>query len=78
MKDAIRRLVIIDTPSGLSGITREVMLRSTHLLSPLQAEPVALRSFDQLLQMVGGTEVIWIGLSAGATASPPGMGKYFR
>lgn len=26
----------------------------------------------QLLQMVGGTEVIWIGLSAGATAAPPG------
>ena len=45
-------LVLLDTPSGLSGITKAVMLRSTHLLSPLQAEPVALRSFDQLLQMV--------------------------
>jgi len=26
----------------------------------------------QLLQMTGGTEVIWIGLSAGATTAPPG------
>jgi chromosome partitioning protein len=45
-------LVVLDTPSGLTGITREVMRRCTHLLSPLQAEPVALRSFDQLLRMV--------------------------
>jgi len=29
-------------------------------------------TLPQLLQMTGGTEVIWIGLSGGATKSPPG------
>jgi chromosome partitioning protein len=45
-------LLLIDTPSGLGGITRRVLEQATHVLAPVQAEPLALRSLGQLLDVV--------------------------
>lgn len=45
-------LVMFDTPSGFSGITVGAMKVSTHALSPLQAEPLAVRSASQLLEVI--------------------------
>ncbi len=49
-------LVIADTGSGLSGVTYGVMSGSTHLLSPLQSEPLSLRAMPQLLEIVTGLQ----------------------
>lgn len=46
-------LVVFDTPSGLGGATRAVLEQATHVLSPIQAEPLALRSVRQLLELLG-------------------------
>ena len=45
-------LVLVDTPSGLHGVTAGVLRHCSHALCPLQAEPLALRSVDQVLAMV--------------------------
>ena len=45
-------VAVLDTPSGLSGVTGGVLRQSSHLLCPLQAEPLALRSAGQVLEMV--------------------------
>ena len=45
-------VAVLDTPSGLSGVTGGVLRQSSHLLCPLQAEPLALRSAGQMLEMV--------------------------
>jgi chromosome partitioning protein len=45
-------VAVLDTPSGLSGVTGGVLRQSSHLLCPIQAEPLALRSAGQLLEMV--------------------------
>lgn len=45
-------VIILDTPSGLGGATRAVLERVTHVVSPLQAEPLALRSVQQLLEAI--------------------------
>lgn len=45
-------LALVDTPSGLHGVTAGVLRHSSHVLCPLQAEPLALRSVDQMLGMV--------------------------
>lgn len=45
-------LVMFDTPSGFSGVTMGAMKVSTHVISPLQAEPLALRSASQLLEVL--------------------------
>lgn len=50
--DADYDLVMFDTPSGFGGITTGVLRASTHVVSPIQAEPVALRALTQLLEMV--------------------------
>jgi chromosome partitioning protein len=47
-------LVVMDTPSGFGGITLGALRASTHVLSPIQAEPIALRSVTQLLELVQG------------------------
>lgn len=44
-------LVIVDTPCGFSGISLGAMRHADHILSPVQAEPVAFRSVPQLLQV---------------------------
>lgn len=45
-------LVILDTPAGCGGLTRDALGASTHVLSPLQTEPLALRALPQLLATV--------------------------
>jgi chromosome partitioning protein len=45
-------LAVLDTPSGLSGVTGGVLRLASHLLCPLQAEPLALRSVDQVLELL--------------------------
>ena len=44
--------VIMDTPSGLGMVTRAALRVGTHLLIPLQAEPLALRSVSQVLRLM--------------------------
>lgn len=44
--------VLIDTPPGLSEPTASVLRVATHLVSPLQAEPLALRSVPQFLALI--------------------------
>lgn len=44
--------VLIDTPAGLGMVTREAMRLSHFVLIPAQAEPLALKSFHQVLRVV--------------------------
>ncbi len=46
-------IVIIDTPSGMYGITEAALRNCDQLLVPLQAEPLALRTVGQVLDVVG-------------------------
>jgi chromosome partitioning protein len=46
---AERDLLVVDTSSGLQGDTLEVLLRADFVLVPLQAEPLALRSLQRVL-----------------------------
>lgn len=50
---AEHEVIVIDTPSGLVGPTLGVMRASTHLLTPLQAEPLSLRALPSLLAALG-------------------------
>jgi len=45
-------LLIVDTPAGLGGITTGVLRASSHLVAPVQAEPMALRSLTPLLELI--------------------------
>lgn len=45
--------VVIDTPAGLHGPTRGALVHATHLVSPVQAEPLALRTLPVLLDALG-------------------------
>ena len=45
-------IVLIDAPAGMYGVTREILQASTHVLGVLQAEVVALRSFERFAQAV--------------------------
>jgi chromosome partitioning protein len=45
-------IVIIDCPAGLGKVATRALEASTHVLSPLQAEPLALRSVGQLLALI--------------------------
>lgn len=47
-----RDYVIVDCPSGLGAITRTALAVSGFVLVPLQAEPLALRSIGQVLQVI--------------------------
>ncbi len=42
-------MIIVDTPAGCGGLTREALKISTHVLAPLQTDPLALRALPQLL-----------------------------
>ena len=46
-------LVVFDTPSGFCGATMGALRASDYAISPLQAEPVALRTLPQLLSVIG-------------------------
>lgn len=45
-------IVVFDTPAGFGGITVGAMRASTHVLSPIQAEPIAYRSVTQMLEQI--------------------------
>lgn len=45
-------VVLVDTPCGFGGITLGALKSATHVLSPIQAEPIALRSVTQLLELI--------------------------
>jgi len=47
-----RELVILDNPSGLGSIPRASLSVSDFVLIPLQAEPLALRSFSQVMRVI--------------------------
>ncbi len=47
-----KEYVIFDTPSGLGPVTRAALAVSSFALVPLQAEPLALRSFGQILRVL--------------------------
>jgi chromosome partitioning protein len=60
-------LVFLDTPPGLSGAACGVLRSARHVLGPLQAEPLALRSVPQLLEVIealqqAGQEISLTGL----------------
>jgi chromosome partitioning protein len=44
--------VILDCPAGLGKVTTRALEAATHVLSPLQAEPLALRSVGQILALI--------------------------
>lgn len=56
-------VVVLDCPAGIGTATLAALRTSTHLVVPLQAEPLALRSADQVLEAVAelqseGSELI--------------------
>jgi chromosome partitioning protein len=67
LRDAAERadVVIIDTPAGMGGTTRQVLAGCTHVLGVLQAESIAQRSFErfhQSLQQLASTNVAVLGV----------------
>lgn len=46
-------LMLVDTPAGFGGVTMGALRVADLAVAPLQAEPVALRSAAQLLEVVG-------------------------
>jgi chromosome partitioning protein len=46
-------LLMLDTPAGFTGVTMAALRTSDSVLSPLQAEPLAMRSASQLLEVLG-------------------------
>ncbi len=47
-------IVLMDCPSGVSGATLGALGTATHALIPIQAEPLALRSVQLVLETVAG------------------------
>jgi chromosome partitioning protein len=45
-------IVLLDCPAGLGKVTTRALEASTHVLSPLQCEPLALRSVGQILALI--------------------------
>src|SRR5262245_19321402 len=45
-------VVLLDCPAGLGKVTTRALESASHVLSPLQAEPLALRSVGQLLALI--------------------------
>jgi len=67
-------LVVMDTPAGLAGPTRGALLHATHVLSPVQAEPLALRTLPVLLDTLSalrerGAKAELVGLVASMVRS---------
>lgn len=56
-------VTLVDCPAGLGGITRGVLMAASHLLCPLQAEPLALRQVPRLLELVAALRAAGAGLS---------------
>ena len=55
LRDAARScdLVIVDTPSGFMGPTYGVLSAATHVITPVQTEPLSIRTVPQLLEVIG-------------------------
>ncbi len=51
--EASHDVVVFDTPSGFGGATLGALYASDHAITPLQAEPVALRTLPQLFSVIG-------------------------
>lgn len=49
-------VLLIDTPSGLMGPTVGVLRSASHLLLPVQAEPLSLRAVPQVLETLGALQ----------------------
>jgi chromosome partitioning protein len=45
-------IIVIDCPAGLGKVITRALESATHVLSPLQAEPLALRSVGQMLALI--------------------------
>lgn len=45
-------VVLFDTPAGMDGITASVVMAASHLVVPLQAEPLAIRALPHTLRPV--------------------------
>lgn len=45
-------LAVLDCPAGLGKVTSRALEAATHVLSPLSAEPLSLRSVGQLLALI--------------------------
>lgn len=45
-------IVLVDTPAGVTGASLGALRAATHVLAPMQAEPVALRSASLLLDTI--------------------------
>jgi chromosome partitioning protein len=45
-------IVLVDCPAGLGKVTTRALENASHALSPLQAEPLALRSVGQILALI--------------------------
>jgi len=45
-------IILVDCPAGLGRVTTRAIEAATHVLAPLQAEPLALRSVGQVLALV--------------------------
>lgn len=45
-------LAVLDCPAGLGKVTTRALEAATHVLSPLSAEPLSLRSVGQLLALI--------------------------
>jgi chromosome partitioning protein len=45
-------ILLYDTPSGFGGITLGALRAAESAITPLQAEPIAIRSFPQLLEVL--------------------------
>lgn len=49
-------ILLFDTPSGLMGPTMGVLRTASHLMLPVQAEPLSLRTVPQLLEVLGAIQ----------------------
>ncbi len=58
-------VLMLDTPSGFTGVTLGAMRVSTAVISPLQSEPLAMRSASQLLEVVAALRAEGAALSLG-------------
>jgi chromosome partitioning protein len=50
--EADYEIAVIDTPAGLAGATSGVMSYATHLMMPIQTEPLAIRVVGQLMEVL--------------------------
>ncbi len=56
VRDSGFHIVVVDTPCGFGGTTMGALRASDAVLAPLQAEPIALRTLPQLLEVVAGLQ----------------------